>query len=129
MPVTARVASLLAAATTGESQAHPEWLEYVNEYDGGELTPATAELDAFRELVRNAVKPFDRSVADAWETDRHVPRAAVADLAAQGVFRERWSPGAYGGLGRMRVLIEELLRCNSGRRWRPWGTVRSSSGR
>jgi len=34
-PVTRRVASLLAAATTGQSQAHPEWLEYVNEYAGG----------------------------------------------------------------------------------------------
>ena len=34
-PVTARIAGLLAAAVTGESQTHPEWLEYVNEYDGG----------------------------------------------------------------------------------------------
>jgi branched-chain amino acid aminotransferase len=31
-PITARVARLLEAATTGQSQAHPEWLEYVNEY-------------------------------------------------------------------------------------------------
>ena len=34
-PVTTRIEALMAAAVTGQSQAHPEWLEYVNEYDGG----------------------------------------------------------------------------------------------
>jgi alkylation response protein AidB-like acyl-CoA dehydrogenase len=80
----------------------------------GDLTRTAAELEAFRDSVRNAVKPFDARVTEAWEKDRHVPRDAVADLAVQGVFRERWSLGAYGGVGQMTVLVEELFRCNGG---------------
>lgn len=34
-PVTARIEALMAAAVIGESQTHPEWLQYVNEYTGG----------------------------------------------------------------------------------------------
>jgi branched-chain amino acid aminotransferase len=33
-PVTTRIAGLLAAAVTGQAQAHPDWVEYVNEYSG-----------------------------------------------------------------------------------------------
>jgi branched-chain amino acid aminotransferase len=33
-PVTARIEALMTAAVTGESQARPGWLEYVNEYAG-----------------------------------------------------------------------------------------------
>jgi alkylation response protein AidB-like acyl-CoA dehydrogenase len=79
-----------------------------------DLTRGSAELEAFRDSVRNAVKRFDTPITEAWETVRHVPRDAVADLAAHGLFRERWAPGAYAGLGHMTVLVEELFRCNGG---------------
>ena len=80
----------------------------------GDLTATAPELEAFRDSVRIAVKRFDAPSTEAWETDRHVPREALASLAAQGLFRERWAPGAYGGLGHMAVLVEELFRCNGG---------------
>lgn len=79
-----------------------------------DLRRPDARLEAFREAVRDAVKPFDREVTAAWEADRHVPTAAVAALAERGVFRERWASGAFGGLDHMVVLVEELFRHNGG---------------
>ena len=80
----------------------------------GDLTCAAADLEAYRDSVRIAVKRFDGPITEDWEADRHVPRDAIAALATQGLFRERWSAGAYWGLGRMTVLVEELFRCNGG---------------
>ena len=78
------------------------------------LTPSGTRPEEFREVVRTAVKPFDAQVTAVWEADRHVPTAAVAALAAQGVLRERWADGDLGGLPKMVVLIQELFRCNGG---------------
>jgi alkylation response protein AidB-like acyl-CoA dehydrogenase len=79
-----------------------------------DLRQPSARLEGFREAVRTAVKPFDDEVTAAWEADRHVPTAAVAQLAEQGVFRDRWEHGAFGGLEHLVALVEELFRCNAG---------------
>lgn len=79
-----------------------------------DLRRSVPELEAFRDAVRIAVKRFDGPTTESWETGRHVPREALAALATQGLFRLRWAPGAYGGLGHMTVLVEELFRCDGG---------------
>lgn len=79
-----------------------------------DLTMPDATLDEFRDQTRAALKAFTAEDFAAWETDRHVPRGAVAALAEQGLFRTRWANGAYAGIDRMTVLIEELFQHDSG---------------
>ncbi|SCL14742.1 citronellyl-CoA dehydrogenase [Micromonospora nigra] len=79
------------------------------------MTPVrlTAEVD-YRALVRTAISGIDRDRRRSWERAGHLPRTIITELATHGVFRERWAPGATGGLPRLVAMAEELSGCDSG---------------
>lgn len=68
----------------------------------------------YRELVRRACAPFREGPAQQWETERHIPRAALRTLAVGEVFHARWEPGPIRGLPYLVAMSEELFRCSSG---------------
>jgi alkylation response protein AidB-like acyl-CoA dehydrogenase len=76
--------------------------------------PAGPGPEAYRALVRRAAESFDAVEVRGWETERHVPRSALAALAGAGVFAARWEQGAYRGAERLTVLVEEVFRRDSG---------------
>jgi alkylation response protein AidB-like acyl-CoA dehydrogenase len=63
-------------------------------------------LDAYRRAVREALEPW-AGKADDWDAIGHLPRGIFEDLAAHGVFRERWDRGRGPGLAYSVVLAEE----------------------
>ncbi len=71
------------------------------------------EVD-YRSRVRAAVADLGADRGRAWELAAHLPRSVITDLAAHGVFRERWAPGAIGGLPHLVAMAEELSEVNSG---------------
>jgi alkylation response protein AidB-like acyl-CoA dehydrogenase len=72
------------------------------------------ECDGFRLRVREAVGAIDSQAPAQWESDGHIPMATVTRLGQQGIFRERWEPGAEGGLPRLIALSEETCQRSSG---------------
>lgn len=69
--------------------------------------------DGYRQRVR-AAAAFAPQALRQWETERHLPRTALAQLGSAGVFRDRWAPGAGGGLAHLVTLSEELFAVDSG---------------
>ncbi|MFG1951753.1 acyl-CoA dehydrogenase family protein [Micromonospora sp. NPDC048830] len=76
--------------------------------------PATATDLDYRGLVRGALADVDPQRRRGWAVDGHLPREVLTTLAAHGVFRERWAPGATGGLPRLVAMAEELSEFDSG---------------
>lgn len=74
---------------------------------------SAAAVERFRSRVRAAFEPFLAETAD-WEREGHLPRELFAALGAAGIFRERWSAGAVGGLELGRALVDVLAPLNGG---------------
>ncbi len=75
--------------------------------------PSEEAVLHYRCKVRSVVAPFEVEVP-AWETDGHLPRSLFQTLGAEGLFRERWSAGARGGLRLAHALVQELAIVNFG---------------
>ncbi len=69
-------------------------------------TGRDGSLDAYRQAVREALEPW-AGKADDWDAVGHLPRGIFEDLAARGVFRDRWDRGRGPGLAYSVVLAEE----------------------
>jgi alkylation response protein AidB-like acyl-CoA dehydrogenase len=70
--------------------------------------------DEFRVRVRDALNGFTGDEVASWEQARHLPMAAVAELARRGIFRARWEPGAMSGLPLLVTLSQETCQLSSG---------------
>jgi alkylation response protein AidB-like acyl-CoA dehydrogenase len=75
---------------------------------------APAAPAPYRDRVRRACAAFRDGAPQQWEAERRIPRAALTALAAEGVFRARWEPGAIPGLPHVVAMSEELFACSSG---------------
>lgn len=75
---------------------------------------APAAPAEYRDSVRRACAVFRDEAAGRWETERHIPRAALTTLATHEVFRARWEHGAIRGLSHVVAMSEELFHCSSG---------------
>ncbi|MFI6168350.1 acyl-CoA dehydrogenase family protein [Nocardia sp. NPDC051052] len=75
---------------------------------------ASAETTAFRSRVRKLVATHLTPLVPEAEQTRIFPREGIAAMGAEGLFRERWTGGPYGDLGRSVVISEELGRAGLG---------------
>jgi alkylation response protein AidB-like acyl-CoA dehydrogenase len=78
------------------------------------LLAAGVQAGQYQDLLRRACAAFPDGAAQQWEAERHIPRAALSALAAGGVFRARWEPGAIAGLPHAVAMSQELSRYSSG---------------
>ncbi|SCX28059.1 acyl-CoA dehydrogenase family protein [Mycolicibacterium fluoranthenivorans] len=75
---------------------------------------ASKDLTAFRSRVRAMVAEHLTPLVPEAEETRNFPRNGVAAMGAEGLFRERWTGGPYGDLGRSVVISEEMGRAGLG---------------
>lgn len=75
---------------------------------------ASEEITAFQSRVRKLVATYLTPLVEEAERTRVFPREGVAALGGEGIFRERWTGGPYGDLGRSVVISEEMGRAGLG---------------
>jgi len=72
------------------------------------LSTASEAVQAFRAEVRQIIDAQVAPLVAEAERDRHFPREAVQAFGSAGLFRQRWSGGGHGDLGRCVLLAEEM---------------------
>ncbi|MFB4313840.1 acyl-CoA dehydrogenase family protein [Actinomadura sp. 21ATH] len=77
---------------------------------GSASEAAAGHRARIRALLRERIVPL----LPAAERDRRFPVAAVAAAGGAGLFRERWTGGRHGDLGRSVLLSEEMGRAGLG---------------
>jgi len=75
---------------------------------------ASKHLAAYRSRVRALVNTHLVPLVEEAEQTRVFPRQGAAAMGAEGLFRERWTGGPYGDLGRSVVISEEMGRAGLG---------------
>jgi alkylation response protein AidB-like acyl-CoA dehydrogenase len=75
---------------------------------------ASKELTAYRARVRKLVALHLAPLVEQAEETREFPKDGAAAMGAEGLFRERWTGGPYGDLGRSVVISEEMGRAGLG---------------
>jgi alkylation response protein AidB-like acyl-CoA dehydrogenase len=78
------------------------------------LGAASQPAESFRARVRDLIATEVAPLVPAAERDRRFPREAISAFGNAGLFRERWSGGPHGDVGRCVVMAEEMGRSGLG---------------
>ncbi len=73
-----------------------------------------SDASQFRTLLAESLSGFDEDTVGGWEQSGHLPASALAQLGADGVFRERWIPGAAEGAHLVSEMATATAEVSSG---------------